>query len=268
LEGTAAFKNRSLAALRRGQDGNIILDQGVAVVEPKALRVRIYSDGQFASSNVPELLANDAPIESRILQARNTLFSLELWQELARESRTLLAFNVHLQGDSITCPFTTGKILVLDLVSLTDNISKSSHPDDTLAQAMYLAFNLLLTYSHRESHRRRTRVPPPLDATKEERPTYSLIRPLVTRINHQRALEYTHALMNPLVQALKSSGLAASYSQSTQTTSLDLDISATERTVRSLIDDLEVKTVFNIMPTVAINIISRTKLLPFSSKLI
>ena len=266
LEGADAFKNRSLAALRRGPNGAITLDQGIQATEPKILRVRIRSDGQFGSSVIPTPIANDGPVESRILQARNTSFASELWQELTREARTLMSSGVRMEDDTITCPFTKNKTLILDLVSLEDTCTPPPHPDDKIAEGVCLALHLLLTYAHRGNHHRRTKPPAPLRATEKHIPEYSLIRPLLARLSHQRSIELVNELLDPLVGILSSAGFSASYVQEFGGPTPNLSIAPTERTIRSLIDNLELTTIFHILPSVIIKIVARTHLFPIASK--
>jgi len=267
LEGAANFRNLSMAALRRGQDGSILLDGGMGP-DPKALRVRIRSYGQLASSTVPILIEDESPVQFRILQARNTVFSLELWQELTREARTLLDFDVSFEEDTIVCPFTHDKQIILDLVSLDENQPVIPHSDNKLADGLLLGFQLLLSHSHRQNYHRRTIPPPPLKATKEELPVYSLIRPVLTRLNHQKSIDSMQTLMKSTTRTLKSAGLSPSYTQTSNIATPARYTSPTERVVLSLIDKLEVTTTCHILPTVSITIVSQTDMFPIASKLL
>jgi len=267
LEGAANFRNLSMAALRRGQDGSVLLDGGMGP-EPKALRVRIQSGGQLASSTVPVLIEDESPIQFHILQARNTVFALELWQELIREARTLLDFDVSFDEDTIVCPFIGNKKIILDLVSLEESQPTIPHPDDKLANGLLLGFQLLLSHAHRRNYHRRTIIPPPLRATKEELPVYSLIRPLLTRLNHQKSTDSIRSLMKSITRTLKSAGLSPSFTQSTSIATPTRDTSPTERVVLSLIDKLEVNTIYHILPTISMSIVSQTDMYPIASKLL
>ncbi|TVY33593.1 Mediator of RNA polymerase II transcription subunit [Lachnellula subtilissima] len=145
LEAAPAFRNQSLAALRRNPDGSISLDQGVTSTEPQCVRVRIQVNGiNTGSSTIPRLVPGDGPIESLILQARNTIFSTELWQELSRESRTLGAFNVRYKGDPLTFPLDSERTILLDPVILGDSAPSPPGPDDSTAEGIAIALNLLL----------------------------------------------------------------------------------------------------------------------------
>lgn len=266
LEAAPVFKNSSLAALRREKDGNISLDQGIVSTEPQILRVRIRSNNEdIGASLVPAPISDDAPIESRILQARNTIFFSELWQELNREARTLASFGVRSKEGSITCPLSPLKTIILDLVPLGKTFTPSGRVDDKVAEGLFLAFCLLLTYQHRQNSRRRTQQPPPISSQKRPNPAYNLLRPVITRLDHQRAVTSIHTLLIPLSGVLSSAGLSPPpyYSiTSTLPTHTTASLSSTESIVLSMIDRLESITTFHITDNVTITITSRTAMFP------
>lgn len=88
----AEFRDRGLAALRRGEGGKVVLDQGLVRSVPKAVRVRIATgdDVVVGSSAVPAITdAETSSIEDLILQARNAIYEEELFHEINREARIL-----------------------------------------------------------------------------------------------------------------------------------------------------------------------------------
>ncbi|TVY54779.1 Mediator of RNA polymerase II transcription subunit, partial [Lachnellula suecica] len=263
-----AFKNQSLGALRRNPDGTISLDQGLASTDPQCVRVRIQTDGvNTGSSEVPRPAAEDAPIESLILQARNTIFSTELWQELNREARTLGAFDVRSKGDTLTVPLSAEKTIVLDLVPLGDSAPPPPGPDDSIAKGLSLCLHLLLSYSHRQNHRRRTTIPPPISATKRPNPPYSLLRALITRHSHQKAVTSLHTLLAPLCAVLKSTSLSPVPTYSITHTALQTTIknfSLAERTILSLTDRLESIITLKLTLETTLTITSRTSQTPIA----
>ena len=90
FEAPPSFKNRSLAALQRRDDGSVYLDQGVSDPTPKRVLIRIETNGAVTGTLKPErAVPDDAPLEALILRARNTILEEELWQELNREARSL-----------------------------------------------------------------------------------------------------------------------------------------------------------------------------------
>jgi mediator of RNA polymerase II transcription subunit 17 len=233
------------------------------------LRVRIQAeDVVTGSSTIPKPAAEDAPIESLILQARNTIFSTELWQELNRESRTLGAFDVKAKGDTLIVPFSENKTIVLDLVPLGDSASPPPGSDDTIAEGLYLSLNLLLSYAHRQNHRLRTRIPPPISGTKRPNPPYTLLRALITRFNHQKTITSLHQLLGPLCAVLKSASLSPSptytITHSASQPPLYANPSLAERTIFALTDRLESTATLSLTPDTTLTIISRTQQFPIA----
>lgn len=266
-ESAPTFKSRSLAAIRRDAEGNITLDQGLAEAKPQSLRVRIRTNNEnTGSSSLPFILSDNSPIESLIRQSRNSIFSEELWQEVNREARTLAAYNVRSKEGTIICPLTPTKQLVLDLVPLGENYASSPLADDQMAEGIFLALSLVLSFVHRQHQRLRTAIPLPKSTLKNPNPPYTILRPLITRLAHENTLTAIRDLLRPLCAILTSAGISASYtaipiSQPQKNVSR---LSPTETAIHSLIKGLEVKTVFQITPNVTINIISRTDIGPIA----
>lgn len=231
------------------------------------MRIQV-DDLVTGSSKNPKPAAEDAPIESLILQARNTIFSSELWQELNRESRTLGAFDVQAKGDTLTIPFFENKTIVIDLVPLGDSASPPPGSDDTVAEGLYLSLNLLLSYAHRQNHRLRTRIPPPITGTKRSTPPYILLRALITRFNHQRTITSLHQLLGPLCAVLRSASLSPTptytITHSAAQTPLYANPSVSERTIFGLTDRLESTAILKLTKDTTLTIISRTQQFPFA----
>ncbi|TVY59479.1 Mediator of RNA polymerase II transcription subunit 17 [Lachnellula cervina] len=266
-EAAPAFKNQSLAALRRNPDGTISLDQGVSSTEPQCVRVRVQVDGiNTGSSTIPRPVPEDAPIESLILQARNTIFSTELWQELSRESRTLGAFNVRYKGDPLTFPLDSERTILLDPVILGDSAPSPPGPDDSTAEGIAIALNLLLAYSHRQNHRRRTQIPAPISAAKRPNPPYNLLRSLITRHSHQQTITSLHNLLAPLCAMLKSASLTPTPTytiiHSPSQPPPFANFSLAERTIFSLTDRLESIATLKLTADTILTITSRTSQFP------
>ena len=262
-----AFKNQSLAALRRNPDGTIYLDQGITHTKPRALRVRISSSStETGSSNLPLPLPEDASIESTILQARNAIFDDELWQEINRESRTLGAYGVRAQEDTVSCPLTEDKSVVIDLVPLGDSFPSLGQPDDQLAEGICLALHLFLSCAHRQKYRRRTQIPPPISNQKQNTEPYSLLRPLITRLNHQSAVASAHRLFKPLCAVLASTKITPvptyEVEVTPQSAALINSLSVTEATILSLTDRLETVITFKVTETTTIIVNLRTTMYP------
>lgn len=231
--------------------------------------MRIQSNiGECGSSTVPSATADDAPIEARIQQARNTIFDTELWQELNREARTLASFGVRSKDDTITCPLSPNKTIILDLVSLDDYSPAPPRSDDYIAEGISLALHLLLSYAHRQNFHRRTQTPAPLSAYKRPNPPYALLRPLISRVNHQSTLSSIHALLVPLCSILTSTSLSPppTYTLTKPSRLEQLSkLPPTEATILSLIDHLQVQLTLSLTPACNIILKTRTLLFPLAN---
>ncbi|KUJ09258.1 uncharacterized protein LY89DRAFT_690314, partial [Mollisia scopiformis] len=266
-EASPAFKNRSLAVLRRNADGSISLDQGIAETEPKTLRVRIQVDGEYTGiSTIPKAVPEDAPIESLILQARNTVFAEELWQELNREARSLAP--IQAKDDTLIYQLSKTKTIVLDLVSLNESrITSTNDTDKSIAEGLYLALNLLLSYSHRQNYRRRTQPRKPISPQKEPPPPILLLRGVLTRLAYQESITALHSLLGPLCSVLKDASITppSSYTLIPNVGKPPSILTNAEKTIMSLISQLEAKVTLSITANTTINITLNTYLNPTNS---
>ncbi|CAG8978181.1 hypothetical protein HYALB_00013172 [Hymenoscyphus albidus] len=266
-EASLTFKNQSLAALRRNADGSIFLDQGFSGTEPQALRVQIHTNGSATgSSPMPKLVEPDSPVEALILQARNTIFDTELWQELNRESRALGGVDVTSVGDSLVLSLNSTKSIVVDMVPLGEAVSPPG-PDDAVARGICLSLQLLLSYAHRQVHRRRTQPPPPISGNKRPNPPYNLFRPLLARLNHQRSISSINSLLLNIASILQSAAVSPepTYKLVHSTPPAPTNIQKAELTVYSLTDRMESVASLAITPTTTITISSRTMQFPVST---
>ena len=227
------------------------------------VRIRHSSAGDTddtGSSTLPLPLSDDAPIESVILKARNTIFDAELWQEINREIRSLASYGVRADDDIVTYPLTPYKNMVIDLVPLGDSTPCSSQADDKIAEGICLALHLFLSIAHRQKHRRRTQIPPPISNQKLMAPPYNLLRPLITRMNHQSAVDSVHKLFKPLCAALASAKISPvpTYDVVSTQAAFTKGLSATEIVITSLTDRLESVTTFKVTERTSIIIKSLT----------
>jgi mediator of RNA polymerase II transcription subunit 17 len=255
-----------LAALRRNPDGTISLDQGIASSEPRTLRVRIrIGNNQTGASASPQPVAEDAPIEALILQARNTIFSEELWQEMNREARTLGSYGVQSRDDTLICPLTATKTAVFDLVPVGE--STLSGPDDNMAEGVFISLNLLLTYSHRQNLRRRTQPPPPISAQKKVILPYNLLRAVLTRLKHQETVGQLNNLLGPLCHVMESAQLKPlpTFKVTSTPGTPPAQLPQAEQTILSLVDRLETIATFSMSESTTITIAARTSSFPVGS---
>ncbi|TQS37307.1 hypothetical protein Golomagni_02223 [Golovinomyces magnicellulatus] len=258
-ESSQAFQSRSLAALRRNSDGSVSLDQGIAKSEPQAIRVRIQSDGiETGSTAIPQLTPDNAAVEEFILQARSTIFAEELWQELQREARTLLAFGVSSTVGTITCTLTSSKSAVIDLVSPFPTHSSSLPKlDDHLAEFIHLALQLNLRWAHRQARRRRAQPQPALKSNSIPEP-YSLIRPLLTRLAHERTITDLYKTLQPLIIALRKASIPASFTVNRTSLPPSVSLTKAEQVLTSLTAHLESVAIVKILPGTEFTLVTRT----------
>ncbi|KAF9781057.1 hypothetical protein IL306_014253, partial [Fusarium sp. DS 682] len=174
--------------MRRGDDGAVQLDCGRLGGVSERVVVTYERDGQVTGrSALPAETATDAPLEERVLEARNTIFSQELWHELTREARTLAAYNVKPNGSRLICdidPASKSRV-ILELVPLDSQASSDdSLPDNQIAETMSLALHTLLSYAHRQNELTRTRPIPPHIPRSKGQQTHALLRPIIARLMH------------------------------------------------------------------------------------
>ncbi|KAJ5583142.1 Mediator complex subunit Med17 [Penicillium sp. DV-2018c] len=211
LESTPIFRDRGLAPLHRAQDGSLHLDEGVVPSNASYVRVRVVQDGRLVGYSTPTRSAVDdgETIESRIRQARDTLFEEELFHELVREARAIASFGVTTQENLIQVPGFDDLEILLDLVD-ADEVQPGNDitPQGTaLAQGMGHAIGILLAYAHRQNLRRRSQIPPPLTPKKPSIPEYQLIRPVLTYMKHISDVRWVQSLLKDLFGVLQSAKL-------------------------------------------------------------
>ena len=180
------FRDRGLAALRRGETGDIDLDLGIRASEPRLLRVQVEERGEIIASseaNEARLRSNDT-VEGSILQARNSIFDEELYHELHREARNLTNRGIRCIGDTIVVPLEDDKRILIDLVSRTDDLLETPQQVHNLAAMVALSLRILLSHAHRQNLIRRSQPPPPLTERRPPRQTYAILRPMLAHLQH------------------------------------------------------------------------------------
>ena len=185
------------------------------------LRVTLFDNGQVVGrSALPPEMPDDAPLEARILEARNSVFSSELWHELNREARTLLAFNVRERGGTIVCepPETSTKIVIsVEQLGVTRSADHPL-PQDAQAENILRWLQLLLRYYHRanQAHKfkrqayRGNPISTPLtrgNPPQQQTSPYHLLRPLIFSATHESSLRDLLAFISHLVSVLRLCGI-------------------------------------------------------------
>jgi mediator of RNA polymerase II transcription subunit 17, fungi type len=208
-----SFRNRGFAALRRYTDGSLQLDQGAIPSRPVAVQVSILSDGKCrGTSIIPQSsVANEDAIDEQILQARNTLYEEELFQELGRETRLLANQGATISSKRIKMPLDKQTQIQIDLINLDDdNSSDTSESDQQLADGIAIALRILLSHAHEQNLRRRCQPPPPMTLKPRPIPEYALIRPIITHLQHLNNVSSLTTFLKTLTQPFQHAGIPCS----------------------------------------------------------
>ncbi|PYH89291.1 RNA polymerase II mediator complex component SRB4 [Aspergillus ellipticus CBS 707.79] len=215
MEATPIFRDRGLAALRRADDGSLILDKGLAPQKTRTVRVRVKHHDKFTGcSKVPGSSPAVDSIESRILQARDTVYEEELFHELVREARIMGSQGVTTRQNLVRFPISEEQEVLLDLVDAdqdTDDSKMESTEHDVLADALSHSIRILLAYAHRQNLRRRTQPPPPLSQKRRHTPEYQLLRPIMAYLQHSSHVRSLETFMTDIYQVLQVAGLKCEF---------------------------------------------------------
>ncbi|KAB8264662.1 mediator of RNA polymerase II transcription subunit 17 [Aspergillus pseudonomiae] len=215
LEATPIFRDRGLAALRRTNDGSLILDKGLIPLKARTVRVRVRSCGQITGCSKHRLaLENTESIESRILQARDTVYEEELFHELVREARILGSQGVTTRQNLVQFPVSEEQEVLLDLIDddqMPPGDEAVSDEHAVVADALGHAIRILLAYAHRQNLRRRTQLPSPLTPKRRQTPEYQLLRPVMAYLQHSSHVRWLESLLNDINQILKSAGIPSDF---------------------------------------------------------
>ncbi|KAH7037101.1 subunit 17 of mediator complex-domain-containing protein [Microdochium trichocladiopsis] len=219
-EAAPEFRDQSLAPLRRQDDGTVRLDTSRVGRGSQRIRVSVERNGGVtAQSRIPRRTPDDAPLPDRVLEARNTAFSQELWYELNREARTLLSYGVQMTDTEVTYQTGPDTKIILTLHDLVDEQDEeeqgSGHKDHDLANSVTMVLHFLLSFAHRQNYRTRTQI-----STARAPPTtppYSLLRPLIARTRHISTCDGLARFLGELVSVLQRAGVStASYTMTAQ----------------------------------------------------
>jgi len=195
-EARGEFGHRGLAALRSDSEGHVVLDRGFGN-NPKAIRVRVVQGLETISTSAVPTLKDDSEftVEARIRHARDSLYEEELFHEAMRESRSLFSYGVRIEGNSIRIPSPSGSTdgedaqhILVDLVPLDGAVQTESKDSGTFAEAIALAFRLLLSHTHRKRLEERSNVPPALSLNKPDPPVAHILRPIMAILAHDAGI--------------------------------------------------------------------------------
>lgn len=221
-------------------DGSIILDPNLAL-KPKTLRVRISEGGKITgSSQLPvQSVGEGLAVEKSIRLARDSLLEEELFHEMSLETRHLLPYGVRLRDSviSVDAPGTDtpARQLLIDCIPREDKIPEGQdHTYNWLAQTAAEALRLLLTHEHSMRLYRRTQLPPPLTARKQERNSPPLLRTLLAMLHHLQNVDSLFTYLNTVSNTLKSAGLEAPLETSREESWIELRDSLRKSTNKDL----------------------------------
>ncbi|KAF5018421.1 hypothetical protein F66182_9595 [Fusarium sp. NRRL 66182] len=277
-EAAPEYRNNGLAPMRRGDDGAVQLDCGRLGGVSERLVVTYEKDGQVVGrSALPAQTADDAPLEAHVLEARNTIFSQELWHELTLEARNLAAYDVRLDGARLTCDINLASKLrvVLELVPLGPQASSDdSLPDNHVAETISLALHILLSYAHRHNELMRTRPMPPHISRARGQQTHALLRPIIARLMHLHNVEVVTRYIGTLVKSLQRGGIPSRFVIHTTPTSLSDSDPAnrgpnqpapSQTMIRNMLQPIEFNIRLTILPNVTFTVRGRTFLFPVTA---
>ncbi|KAK3335425.1 subunit 17 of mediator complex-domain-containing protein [Cercophora scortea] len=256
------FKAKSVAPMRRAEDGAVRLEHGRMSSEPTRLQVRITQNGQVVgSSSLPQALPDDAPLEDHVKEARDTIFAYELWHELNREGRTLLGHDVRLEKSVIAYRADPTRTLIFRLVSLGDDQEDPSDPqepgpEDDDAESINLTLHLLLANAHRQNELKRSKQSAP-NASKGPPPPYSLLLPIVTYYRHENTLKECTTLLSSYARVLRSAGLNTSFTVTEAPISQPPTALPSEALISNLLHPSEVQFDLTITPDSRVRVLAR-----------
>ncbi|KAG6033092.1 hypothetical protein E4U41_007008 [Claviceps citrina] len=290
FQAAAEFKNNGLAPMRRGPGGSIELDLGRLGGVSEGLVVTYEKHGRVVGRSMPRRRSDDgASLESRVLEARNTIFSQELWHELRREARTLAAYDVKPERSKLVYRIDDASRICMELVALeTGPLADDSPPgnsssngdgdgdgDDSeneTAEAISLALHVLLSYAHRYNELMRTRPLPPHISRTRGQQVYALLRPVIARMASARSIRSCTEFVGSVTKALRHAGFASSsftlytapYSVVDATTAARApnQPAGSQSLVRNTLQPIESSIRWTMVPDTWLTIRSRTFLFP------
>jgi len=272
-EAAPEFRDQSLAPLRRRDDGTVHLDTSHIGRGSQRIRASIERKGIVTgTSRIASRTADDAPLPARVLEARNTAFSQELWYELNREARTLLSYDVQMTDNEVTYqagPDTKVIFTLYDLDDGSDTASAGENKDRDLADSVTMVLHFLLSFAHRQNYRTRTQI----NTAKSSpiTPPYALLRPLIARTRQSSTNNGLARCLAQLVSVLKNAGvITASYTMTIQPVAIQPHQEAqvrrsskSEILSTNLVSSMDLQAELIITPEAKLNIRGRTFMHPW-----
>lgn len=231
-------------------------------------------DGKLVGRSVlPAQTDETAPLEARVLEARNTLFSQELWHELSREARTLASYDVRPQGSQLHCALDDDTKIIAELVALDSEPSSNDDlSDNNMAEAISLTLHILLSYAHRNNELLRIRPWPPHAARPRGQHAYVLLRLIIARTSCIRNIYKSTRYISSLVRTLKRAGLDSSFLLQTVQPSIPEvsnhspnQLSAAQLFIRSMTQAIDFNIKITLVQDVSLTVRGRTYLYPVAA---
>lgn len=278
-EAAPEYRNSSIAPLRRNDDGSVRLERGTSNRGSKRVRAVVERNGRVTGrSRLPGRVSDDAPLQDRVLEARNTIFSEELWYEINKEARILLSLNVRSGDSQIIYDVDATTKVILTLEDLDEPDAGTEDADSQMANTVVLGLHFLLLFCHRLSYFKRT-VSTQTNSGRNAQPQ-SILRPLISRLTYDNACSQLTYFLMGLKTILQSAGFsAANFVESmlppgsqlppAQTTQLALQqvwrASPSESLIINLAQLLEVTAEFTITPNARIALRGRSFVTPLTT---
>ncbi|KAJ1336110.1 mediator of RNA polymerase II transcription subunit 17 [Microdochium nivale] len=282
-EAAPEYRDQSLAPLIRQDDGTVRLETSRVGRGSQRIRAAVERGGVItALSQIPLRTPDDAPLPDRVLEARNTAFSQELWYELNREARTLLSYGVQTTETEVTYQAGPDTKVILTLHDLADvdkdespmggggGGGNSSHEDRELADSVSMVLHFLLSFAHRQNYRTRTQ-PTAAKPSQAATPPYALLRPLLARTRHVGMCGALSRFLGDLVGVLRRAGVAgASYTMTVQPVAVQPHQEAqvrrsskSEILSTNLVHSMDLQAELTLTPAARLNIRGRTFMHPW-----
>ncbi|KAK4102955.1 hypothetical protein N658DRAFT_495031 [Parathielavia hyrcaniae] len=205
------FKNSGIAPMRRAKDGSVWLEHGLMGRGSKRLQVKILDNGVVVGrSPLPRPLPEDAPLQDRVKEARDTIFAQELWYEINRESRVDLCSVVRIAESTAAYDVDTTRTVCVQLVTLGEEeraVTDQPGSQNAIANELCTILSLLLSNAHRANELKRSG---PGISSRGSTPPYSILRPLIAHYRYDQSVQRCTESLSALIAVLRSAGLAAS----------------------------------------------------------
>lgn len=252
------FKNNSVAPLKRLEDGSVCLEYGRMGSRSERLQVTLLQNGEvIGRSSLPRPLPDDAPLDDRVKEARNTIFAQELWHEINREGRTLHGHHVRLEQLALTCALDPNRTISFELVGLEDQDPSSAPlPGDLDAETASIALHLLLSNAHRQNQLKRSERTA-ANAVRGPPPPYNLLLPIITYYRHEKTLEDCTTFLAAFCAALRSAGIQSSFSMIENVNKGSATAAPSETLMNTLLHPSEVQFDLTITPASRLRILAR-----------